>query len=288
MKMNTKNMFILLALMVIFISGCVDQKKEITIDEPGNISSYEFDVFLEEWDNNTPVNTTTYYILENKVEVQAVHLVINSSKLEIFPPDSLGGGSEKEPIKNFVLLVEPANETVAGPETFSRLANSINVTYLNYTLTQDVSRGMKVVNLEFEENVTGFIAYTLDAPGTQSFTFMKPDSEFIRVILPEGYVTGNRVFGIARPAPSSTGFDEKGRQTLLWVSSEMGGREEAIQVKYYTESAPMYFFAAIVALLFGVVMVLTRYSRSRKELESVREIFELEKEYEKKGQRKKK
>ncbi len=68
----------------------------------------------------------------------------------------------------------------------------------------------------------------------------------------------------------------------------MGEREEAIQVKYYTESAPMYFFAAIVALLFGVVMVLMRYSRSRKELESVREIFELEKEYEKKGQRKKK
>jgi len=50
----------------------------------------------------------------------------------------------------------------------------------------------------------------------------------------------------------------------------------------------MYFFAAIVALLFGVAMVLSRYSRSKKELESVREIFELEKEYEEKEQRKKK
>ncbi len=60
---------------------------------------------------------------------------------------------------------------------------------------------MKVVNLEFEEPVTGFIAYTLETPGTQSFTFMRPDSEFIRVVLPEGYVTGNRVFGIARPEP---------------------------------------------------------------------------------------
>lgn len=278
----------LLALLVVFMSGCIDQKKEIVLDEPGNISNYEFEVFLDDWDNNIPANTTTYYILEDKTEVQVVHIVINSSKLEIYPPDSLGGGSNEEPIQNFVLLVEPANETVASSNTFMRLANSSNVSDLNYTLTQEIARNMKVINLEFEEPVTGFIAYTLDTPGTQSFTFMKPDSEFIRVVLPVGFATGNRVFGIARPEPYDVSFDEEGRQTLLWISSRMGEREEAIQVKYYAESAPMYFFAAIVALLFGVGLVLSRYSRSKKELESVREIFELEKEYEAKGRRKKK
>lgn len=286
--MKIKCILILLALLVVFISGCIDQKKEITLDEPGNVSSYEFEVFLDEWSNNIPVNTTTYYILKDKPEVQVVHIVINSSKLEIFPPDSLGGGPDKDPIKNFVLLVEPANETVANSGTFMRLSNSSNVSDVNYTLTQDVTQGMKVVNIEFEEPVTGFIAYTLETSGTQSFTFMKPESELIRVVLPEGYVTGNRVFGIARPEPSNTTFDENGRQTLLWISSNMGKHEEAIQVKYYVESAPMYFFAAIVALLVGVFVVLSRYSRSRKELESVREIFELEKEYERKAQRKKK
>lgn len=286
--MKTKNMFILLALLVVFMSGCIDQKKEITLEEPGNISSYEYEVFLDEWNNETPANTTTYYILEDKIDIQAVHLVINSSRLEIFPPDSLGGGQDKDPIKNFVLLVEPANETVADSKTFMRLSNSSNVSEMNHTLTQDVVQGMKVVNLEFNESVTGFIAYTLETPGTQSFSFMKPDSEFIRVVLPEGYVTGNRVFGIARPAPANTTFDEKGRQNLLWISSEMGEREEAIQVKYYIESAPVYFFAAIIVLLFGVVLVLSRYSRSKKELESVREIFELEKEYNGKKQRKNK
>lgn len=286
--MKAINVFILLALLVVFISGCIDQKKEITLEEPGNVSSYEFEASLDEWGNETPVNTTTYYILENKIDVQAVHLVINSSKLEVFPPETLGGSSDEDPIKNFVLLVEPANETAASSKTFMRLSNSSNVSEMNYTLTQDVVQGMKVINLEFEEPVTGFIAYTLKTSGTQSFTFVKPDSEFIRVVLPEGYVTGNRVFGIARPSPSDTGFDEKGRQTILWISSEMGEHEEAIQVKYYIESAPVYFFAAIVALLIGVVIVLSRYSRSRKELASVREIFELEKEYERKGQRKRK
>lgn len=266
--------------------GCIDQKKEIILDEPGNVSSYEFEVFLDEWDDQIPVNTTTYYILEDQADVQAVHIVINSSKLEIFPPDSLGGSSSEDPIKNFVLLVEPANETAADPETFIELSSRSNVSDINYTLTQEVTRNMKVVNLEFEEPVTGFIAYTLETPGTQSFAFMKPDSELIRVVLPKGYATGNRVFGIARPGPYDTSFDEEGRQTLLWISSRMGVREEVIQVKYYSESAPMYFFAAIVALLFGVAMVLSRYSKSRRELESVREVFELEKEYEEKERRK--
>jgi len=270
------------------MSGCIDQKKEIVLDEPGNISNYEFEVFLDDWDNNIPANTTTYYILEDKTEVQVVSIVINSSKLEIFPPDSLGGSSNEGPIKNFVLLAEPANETVASSKTFMRFSNSSNVSDLNYTLTQEISQNMKVIHLEFEAPVTGFVAYTLDTPGTQSFAFMKPDSEFIRVVLPEGFITGNRIFGIARPAPYDTSFDEDGRQTLLWISSKMGEREEAIQVKYYAESAPMYFFAAIVALLFGAGMVLSRYSRSKKELESVRNIFKLEKEYVEKGRRKNK
>ncbi|AKB26966.1 hypothetical protein MSSAC_0278 [Methanosarcina siciliae C2J] len=270
------------------MSGCIDQKKEIVLDESGNISNYEFEVFLDDWDNNIPANTTTYYILEDKTEVQVVHIVINSSKLEIYPPDSLGGGSSEEPIRNFVLLVEPADETVASSKTFMRLANSSNVSDLNYTLTQEIARNMKVINLEFEEPVTGFVAYTLDTPATQSFAFVKPDSEFIRVVLPVGFATGNRVFGIARPEPYDVSVDEEGRETLLWISSKMGEREEAIQVKYYAESAPMYFFAAIVALLFGVGVVLSRYSQSKKELKSVREVFELEKEYEAKERRKKK
>jgi hypothetical protein len=67
----------------------------------------------------------------------------------------------------------------------------------------------------------------------------------------------------------------------------MGEREEAIQVKYYTESAPLLFLASIVVLLIGVGLVLSHYSRSKKELESVRGILEIEKEYNQKGRRRK-
>lgn len=280
-------MFMLLALLVIFVSGCMEQKKEIVVNKPGNISNYEYEVFLNESGNQTLANTTTYYLLENGTKVQVVSIVVNTSKLEIYPPDTLSGGSEENPIQNFVLLVDPANETIANPQTFQELSSRNETSAINYTLTQEVSQGLKVINLEFKEPVTGFIAYTLDTPGTQSFTFLKPDSEFIRVVLPKGYVTGNRVFGIARPEPSSVTLDEKGRQTLLWISSEMGDREQAIQVKYYTQSAPLLFSVAIIALIFGVGLVLLRYARSKRELEAVKGILDLEKEYEKNQRRRK-
>ena len=287
MKMRTKIMIMLLALLVVFISGCMEQKKEIVIEKPGDTSNYEFEIFLNDSSNQTLVNTTTFYLLEDNTEVQVVNIVVNTSKLEIYPPEILGGGSEENPIENFVLLIGLANETIPNPQTFEELSSKNETSAINYTMTQEVSRSMKVINLEFKEPVTGFIAYTLEIPRTQSFTFLKPNSEFIRVVLPEGYVTGNRVFGIARPEPSNVTFDEKGRQTLLWISSKMGDREKAIQIKYYTQSAPLFFSAAIIALLCGVILVLLHYARSKKELESVREIFELEKEYTQKRQRRK-
>ena len=287
MKLRTKTVFMLLALMVIFVSGCVGEKKEIVLNKPGNISNYEFEVFLNESDVQVPANTTTYYLLENKTKVQVVNIVINTSKLEIYPPDTLSSSSEDNPIENFVLLVDPANKTTASPQTFKELSTRNETSAINYTLTQEISQNMKVINLEFKEPVTGFIAYTLEIPATQSFTFLKPDSEFTRVVLPEGYVTGNRVFGIARPEPSYVTSDEKGRQTLLWVSSKPEDREEVIQVKYYTRSAPLFFSAAIIALLSGVGLVLLHYARSRKELEAVRGIFEFEKEYEEERRKRK-
>lgn len=277
----------LLAMIVVFSSGCMDEKKQIVLNQSDNISSYEFEVFLNESNNHVLANTTTYYLLEDKTKVQVVNIAINRSELDIYPPDSLGGSLGDNPIDNFLLLVEPANGTIADSQTFEELSRRNETSDINYTLTQGINQSMKVLNLKFEEPVTGFIAYTLAIPGMQGFAFIKPDSEFIRVVLPPGYVTGNRIFGIARPTPSNTSFDEKGRQNLLWISSKMGGREEAIQVKYYADSAPLYFLAAIVFLLFGVILVLFYYSRSKKELESVKGIFDLEKEYEKKQRRRK-
>lgn len=287
MEIKSKLIFIFLVLMVVLASGCIEEKKKIFLDQPGNISSYGFEVFQDSWINQTPVNTSTYYISEDHRKVQVINIVINCSKFDIYPPDTLGGNSEDKPIENFVLLVDPSKKTVADINTLREISHKTENSSAKYTLIQEISQNLKVIHLEFEEPVTGFIAYTNTIPGTQSFEFIKPDSEFIRVVLPAGYVTGNRVFGIALPIPSNITFDEKGRQNLLWITSKMGKREVAIQVKYYTKSAPVFFLATIVVLLIGVGLVLSHYSRIKKELEAVRGVFELEKEYEKKQQRRK-
>jgi hypothetical protein len=285
--MITKIVFMLLAMTVVLLSGCTEERKQIALNQSGNTSSYEFDVFLNEGNNNVPANTTTYYLQKDNTKVKVVNIEINCSKLQIYPPDSLGGSSAENPIENFVLLVKPGNETKPDPQTLEALSHGNITSDINYTLTQEISRNMRILNLEFEKPITGFIAYTLEIPGTQSFTFMKPDSEFVRVVLPLGYVTGNRIFGIARPMPSNVSFDEKGRQNILWISSQMKEGEEAIQVKYYSESAPLLFLISIIALLIGVGLVISYYYRSKKELESVKGIFEFEKEYDKQKQRKK-
>ena len=287
MEIKTKLIFIFLVLMVVLVSGCIEEKKKIFLDQPGNISSYEFEIFQDSWINQTPVNTSTYYISEDHRKVQVVNIVINCSKFDIYPPDTLGGNSGDKPIENFVLLVDPSKKIVANVTTLREISHKTENSSVKYTLTQEISPNLKVIHLEFEKPVTGFIAYTNKIPGTQSFGFIKPDSEFLRVVLPVGYVTGNRVFGIALPPPSNVTFDEKGRQNLLWISSKMGKREVAIQVKYYAKSAPIFFLATIVVLLIGVGLVLLHYSRIEKELEAARGIFELEKEYEKKQQRRK-
>lgn len=287
MKSGKKILIILLATMLVFVSGCAEEKKQIVLNQSSNVSNYEFEVFLNEWNDNVPANTTTYYLLEDKKNVQAVNQEINCSKLQIFPPDTLGGSPPENPIQNFVLLVEPANNTSADAKTLEELSQKNETSNVNYTVTEEINQSMRVLNLEFQEPVTGFIAYTIVVPGTQSFGVIKPASEFIRVVLPPGYVTGNRIFGIARPTPANISFDEKGRQNLLWISSKLGPRDETIQVKYYSQSAPLLFLGAIVALLIGVGLVLLYYSRSRRELDSLKGVFELEKEYDKKQQRKK-
>ena len=287
MEINTKLIFVFLILMVFLVSGCIEEKKKILLDQPGNISSYEFELFQDFWINQTPVNTSSYYISEDYKKVKVVNIVINCSKFDIYPPDTLGGYSEDKPIENFVLLVDTSKESVADINTLREISHKTENSFVKYTLTQEISQNLKVIHLEFEEPVTGFIAYTSKIPGTQSFGFIKPDSEFIRVVLPEGYVTGNRVFGVALPTPCNVTFDEKGRQNLRWISSKMGKREIAIQVKYYNKSAPLFFLATIVVLLIGVGLVLAHYSRLEKEFEAARGVFELEKEYEKKQKRRK-
>lgn len=275
--MMKKAIFVLFLLLAVLAAGCIEETEELVLNETVNISEYELELFLDADSNEIPANVTTYYLLEEKKQIQVVHQLINSSELEIIPMEGLGGGPVDTPVKNLILLAGPANRTDVSVETFMELSNLTGPSDVNYTLLKQTRQNQKIIKLIFDEPVTGYLAYTMELQGGRSFMTPNPSSAFVRAVLPEGYVTGNRVFGIPRPEPESITHDSEGRQVLMWRDLK---KDEIIHVKYYEKSAPKWFFASIVALIFGGLLTLTYYSRGKKDIRKSREIFELEKKYE--------
>lgn len=283
--MKKKAIFVLCLLLAVFAGGCMEETEELVLNETVNVSEYEFGLFLDPDSHNVPANVTTYYLLEKEKQIRVVSQLINSSEFEIIPMENLGGGPTEKLIENLVLLVGPANRTAVSVETFGEFSNLSEVSDVNYTLLKETKQNQKFVRVVFNEPVTGYLAYTMKLPTSQNFITPNPPSKFVRVVLPEVYVTGNRLFGIPRPDSFSLSHDSKGRQVVFWRDLK---KEELIQVKYYKTSATKLFFAAFVALFFGMLLILTYYSRSKKELRKSREIFELEKEYMKSQEKRKK
>ena len=254
----------------------MEETEELVLNETVNVSEYEFELFLDPDSHELPANVTTYYLLEKERQIRVVTQLINSSEIQIIPMESLGGGPADKPIENLALLVGPANRTTVSVETFGELSNLSEVSDVNYTLLKETKQNQKFIKLVFDEPVTGYLAYTMKLHNSQNFITPNPPSRFVRVVLPETYATGNRLFGIPKPAPSSLSHDSEGRQVVFWRDLK---KEELLQVKYYKQSAMKLFLAAFIALFFGMLLVLSSYSRNKKELIKSREIFELEKEY---------
>lgn len=274
--MKKKAIFVLCLLLAVFAGGCMEETEELVLNETVNVSEYEFGLFLDPDSHELPANVTTYYLLEKERQIRVVTQLINSSEIQIIPMESLGGGPADKPIENLALLVGPANRTTVSVETFGELSNLSEVSDVNYTLLKETKQNQKFIRLVFDEPVTGYLAYTMKLHNSQNFITPNPPSRFVRVVLPETYATGNRLFGIPKPAPSSLSHDSEGRQVVFWRDLK---KEELLQVKYYKQSAMKLFLAAFIALFFGMLLVLSSYSRNKKELIKSREIFELEKEY---------
>lgn len=106
-KMRKKILLMLLAMILVFMSGCAEEKKQIALNQSNNTSGYEFEVFLNEYNNNVPANTTTYYLLEDKTTAKVVNLEINCSKLEIYPPIPSAAVRQKTRFKILYCLLSP-------------------------------------------------------------------------------------------------------------------------------------------------------------------------------------
>ncbi len=112
--------------------------------------------------------------------------------------------------------------------------------------------------IDFGRNVTGDLVYTMPYQG-QQFILPLKESGPVRVILPPGYTTGDRILGIARPQPDQITADKNGT-VLTWNNPG-----QIIEVGYYREKAPdtlKKIFALLAAM--AAILLLEYYASMRR------------------------
>ena len=154
----------------------------------------------------------------------------------------------------------------------------VNETGKNVTFNSSYRflRGDYIYNLTFAEHVRGRLNYTMPVQG-QMFILPIRDPGALRIILPEGFATGERSLGISRPAPDE--FIEDGsRSILVWNNTS---QIAYIEVNYYRKSAPQAM--AIIMGILGLtgLVLIAQYYLSIRRLKAAR--MEMEREADRKS-----
>jgi hypothetical protein len=126
-------------------------------------------------------------------------------------------------------------------------------------------RGEYVYHLTFERNVSGNLSYVLPYHG-QEFLLLTRESGPVRIILPPGYTTGDRILGIARPTPDEV--SEDGSMALFWRNLTA---DQIIDVSYYREEAPSSLKRILVILVAAAAALALEYFLSIRKLRAIRE-----------------
>lgn len=134
-------------------------------------------------------------------------------------------------------------------------------------------QGNYIYSLNFERHVQGKLAYNLTSQG-QQFVISTREKSPVRVILPQGYATGDRLLGIAWPPPDKIGTIE-GRSALTWNNTT---RLSYIEVNYYRDNAPVALTVIISILALAAIALLIEYYFSIRKLRALRMREEEEKE----------
>ena len=88
----------------------------------------------------------------------------------------------------------------------------------------------------------------------------------MRIILPEGYTTGDRSLGIARPAPDEIAEDDAGN-ILVWNNTTS---ISYIEVNYYRKNAPQALALILSILALAGLALLVEYYFSIRKLRASR------------------
>ncbi len=135
-------------------------------------------------------------------------------------------------------------------------------------------RGDYSYRLIFDKHVSGKLVYTVPYQG-QRLALSLEGNKDVRVILPPGYTTGNRFFGIAMPNPDTTKID-KDVTELTWLN--VSG-DEIIDISYYKSTAPEIVGTIFIAIAAASLILFAEYYASIRRLRSIRDKAEREMKY---------
>lgn len=297
--MDSKAFCIILVLLfsVVFASGCIDDIVTVQEEESVNVSDYEI-VFNGKEANASTLNETTFYLTKEGFAT-GVYALDNASFIEIIPMEDLTNLGE-EPISEIVIIAEDSVNVTDVEETLGILSSRKEVTDLNFTIEERVERGQKTQVIDFNRSISGFVAFKMTVPLGQDFIYIPTHDSVVRIVLPEGYTTGNPFIGKVHPEANFTYHDESGRQVLVWLdlqresssllsmdffnmSAEKPQDEGPVEyqpvvLKFYTTSAPIGLLIGTTILSIATLIVALNYASTRRKLEEKRmEIEQMDK-----------
>jgi hypothetical protein len=185
--------------------------------------------------SGTEFNGTTYILGEREAEVI---VPINASELNLTLSENVG---------NMTLLDE-------------------NGKSVPFNSSYEFWQGDYAYSLSFERHVTGRLIYNVTLMQSQQFVLPIKDRRPVRIILPEGYTTGDRSLGIARPPPDAILAEDAG-SVLTWNNTTS---ILYIEVDYYRKSAPQALTLIFSILALAGLALLVEYYVSIRKLRASR------------------
>ncbi|MGB3944857.1 MAG: DUF5803 family protein [Methanothrix sp.] len=132
-------------------------------------------------------------------------------------------------------------------------------------------RGSYTYHISSHRPVRGYIKYNRPIL-EQRLVAPVEVGESVRVVLPEGYATGDMILGRARPGPDEVRTLE-GKTALFWTGPE---KRTYIDVSFYQEGAPRAFRLFLLLLAFIAGVLVLEHNMSIKRLRSFREDAEID------------
>ncbi|WP_324532006.1 DUF5803 family protein [Methanothrix sp.] len=186
-------------------------------------------------------------------------------------------GIVEEEFNGTVYRLGEAATAVTVPVNTSRVNLTLMEKVENITLYDEYGKTVKlnsshrfrqgsyIYSLDFERHIKGKLVYNLSAQG-QQFVIPVREKGPVRVILPEGYTTGDRLLGIAWPPPDMSA-NVGGKKALTWNNTTP---LSYIEVNYYRENALAALTIIISILALAGIALLIEYYLSIRKLRALR------------------